>query len=166
MDEPRPLKILRLRAEIGELGGAIRLLRRSGMVSAKRPAVGRCLRSLATRQAGSHQPKDQARRRDPLRSLALAMISEPTAKRPATKRTIPLSLSKKPFVTDFHKRLDFPRYRSRDSTLVGSKPGPFLLMGRTIRGIIRVVMPRRISGFCSVQTNKQTPKSVRFIRGL
>ena len=34
MDEPRPLKILRLRAEIGELGGAIRQLRRSGMDSA------------------------------------------------------------------------------------------------------------------------------------
>jgi hypothetical protein len=29
-----PLKILRLRAEIGELGGAIRQLRRSGMDSA------------------------------------------------------------------------------------------------------------------------------------
>ena len=34
VDEPRPLKILRLRAEIGELGGAIRQLRRSGMDSA------------------------------------------------------------------------------------------------------------------------------------
>ena len=34
MDEPRPLKILRLRAEIGELGGAIHQLRRSGMDSA------------------------------------------------------------------------------------------------------------------------------------
>jgi hypothetical protein len=34
VDEPRPLKILRLRAEIGELGGAIRELRRSGMDSA------------------------------------------------------------------------------------------------------------------------------------
>jgi hypothetical protein len=34
VDEPRPLKILRLRAEIGELGGAIHQLRRSGMDSA------------------------------------------------------------------------------------------------------------------------------------
>jgi hypothetical protein len=34
VDEPRPLKILRIRAEIGELGGAIRQLRRSGMDSA------------------------------------------------------------------------------------------------------------------------------------
>jgi len=34
VDEPRSLKILRLRAEIGELGGAIRQLRRSGMDSA------------------------------------------------------------------------------------------------------------------------------------
>jgi hypothetical protein len=34
VDEPCPLKILRLRAEIGELGGAIRQLRRSGMDSA------------------------------------------------------------------------------------------------------------------------------------
>jgi hypothetical protein len=33
VDEPRPLKILRLRAEIGELGGAIHQLRRSGMDS-------------------------------------------------------------------------------------------------------------------------------------
>jgi hypothetical protein len=33
VDEPRPLKILRLRAEIGELGGAIRP-GRSGMNSA------------------------------------------------------------------------------------------------------------------------------------
>jgi hypothetical protein len=34
VDEPGPLNILRLRAEIGELGGAIRQLRRSGMDSA------------------------------------------------------------------------------------------------------------------------------------
>jgi hypothetical protein len=34
VDEPRPLKILRLRVEIGELGGAINRLRRSGMDSA------------------------------------------------------------------------------------------------------------------------------------
>jgi hypothetical protein len=34
VDEPRPLRILRLRAEIGELDGAIRQLRRSGMDSA------------------------------------------------------------------------------------------------------------------------------------
>jgi hypothetical protein len=34
VDEPRPLKILRLRAEIGELGGAIHQLRRSGIGSA------------------------------------------------------------------------------------------------------------------------------------
>jgi hypothetical protein len=34
VDETRPLKILRLRAEIGELGGAIHQLRQSGMDSA------------------------------------------------------------------------------------------------------------------------------------
>jgi hypothetical protein len=34
VDEPRPLKILRLRAEIGELAGAIHQLRRSGISSA------------------------------------------------------------------------------------------------------------------------------------
>jgi hypothetical protein len=34
VDEPLPLKILRLRAEIGELGGAIHQIRRSGMDSA------------------------------------------------------------------------------------------------------------------------------------
>jgi hypothetical protein len=33
-DEPQPLKIVRLRAEIGELGGAIHQLRRSGRDSA------------------------------------------------------------------------------------------------------------------------------------
>jgi hypothetical protein len=33
VDKPRPLKILRLRAEIGELGGAMHQLRRSGMDS-------------------------------------------------------------------------------------------------------------------------------------
>jgi hypothetical protein len=34
VDEPRPLKVLRLRAEIRELGGAIRQLQRSGIDSA------------------------------------------------------------------------------------------------------------------------------------
>ena len=34
MNDPVPLKILKLRAEIGELGGAIHQLRRSGMSSA------------------------------------------------------------------------------------------------------------------------------------
>jgi hypothetical protein len=34
VDDPLPLKILRLRAEISELGGAIRQLGRSGMDSA------------------------------------------------------------------------------------------------------------------------------------
>jgi hypothetical protein len=34
LDEPQPLKILRLRAEIGELGGAIHQFRLSGMDSA------------------------------------------------------------------------------------------------------------------------------------
>jgi hypothetical protein len=34
VDDPLPLKILRLRAEISELGGAIRQLQRSGMDSA------------------------------------------------------------------------------------------------------------------------------------
>jgi hypothetical protein len=34
VDDPVTLKILKLRAEIGELGGAIHQLRRSGMCSA------------------------------------------------------------------------------------------------------------------------------------
>jgi hypothetical protein len=34
VDDPVPLQILRLRAEISELGGAIRQLQRSGMDSA------------------------------------------------------------------------------------------------------------------------------------
>jgi hypothetical protein len=34
VDDPVPLKILKLRAEISELGGAIRQLQRSGMDSA------------------------------------------------------------------------------------------------------------------------------------
>jgi hypothetical protein len=34
VDDPKPLKILKLRAEIGELDGAIRQLQRSGMDSA------------------------------------------------------------------------------------------------------------------------------------
>jgi hypothetical protein len=34
VDDPRPLKILKLRAEIGELDGAIRQLQQSGLDSA------------------------------------------------------------------------------------------------------------------------------------
>ena len=47
----------------------------SPRAAAEEPTTGRCLRSMAARQAGSHQPEDQARRGHPLRPLALERLN-------------------------------------------------------------------------------------------